>query len=117
MKMKKYVKAVCMVVVFSFLVLYAVPAANVQAAQEREIIKLYRTGTSPSGIISIAAELVVNNGVEIIYYDFLNIIKLPGVTEFEIIEEGRDKNNTEVYVFCRFYYYGNLYVETVRIEL
>ncbi|MCM1467619.1 MAG: hypothetical protein NC086_05675 [Alistipes sp.] len=118
MKMKKYFKAVCMALVFCFLLSYTMPIINVEAAQTRTILRYARNAKSENGLLWVYVSLSVQDSAgEIIGYHIDDIVKFNGVTDVEILEQGLDKNNTRVYVHFRYYFYGNLRVDSAYIDM
>ena len=118
MKMKKYFKAVCMALVFCFLVSYTMPVRNVQAAQTRTILKYSKTATSEGGMFQVTVSLSVQDSVEqIIGYQIVDITPFSGVGSYEIADQGLDMNNTRVYVHIRYYFGAMLHMDTVYIDM
>lgn len=118
MKMKKYFKAVCMALVFCFLVSYAMPVTNVEAAQARTILRYPKVVTSDSGLLQVHVSLSVQDSVEeIIGYQITSVyLTNSNVTDVEILDDGLDMNNTRVYIHFRYLLYGKVRVETVYVE-
>lgn len=117
MKMKKYFKAVCMALVFCFLVSYAMPVANVQA-QTRSILKYPKTAMSVDGMFQVTVSLSVQDSVEqIIGYEIIDITPFSGVTSYEIIERGLENNNTRVYIHIQYYFHGTVQMDSVYIDM
>ena len=119
MKVKKYFKAVCMALVFCFLVSYTMLVANVQAAEARTIIKYARAGVSEKGLFQVYVSMSVQDSVEqIIGYHIDDIIPAYNtITDVEIISQGLDKNNTRVYVHLSFLFNGSRCVDSVYIDM
>lgn len=118
MKMKKYVKAVCMALVCCFLVSYAMPAVKVQAVEARSILTYSKTATSDNGRFQVTVNLSVQDSVgQIIGYQIAQITPSPSVTRYEIHEQGLADNNTCVYIAIEYYMGGSAYIDNVYIDM
>lgn len=118
MKMKKNFKAVCMALVFCFLVSYAMPVVNVEAAQARTILKYPKSALSENGLVRVYVSMSVQDSAgEIIGYQIDTIATFSGVTDVEVFDQGLDKNNTRVYVHMKYYFNGNLRVDSAYIDM
>lgn len=107
MKMKKYVKAVCMALVCCFLVSYAMPAVKVQAVEARSILNYSKTATSNYGKFEVRVNLSVQDSVEqIIGYQIAQITPSPSVTSYSVAEQGLWNNNTAIYITIAYYENG-----------
>ncbi len=118
MKMKKYVKAVCMALVCCFLVSYAMPAVKVQAVEARSILTYYKTVASENGMFQVRVRLSVQDSVEqIIGYQIEQITTSPYVSSYTITEQKLLNNNTTLYLLFTYYDNGAAREDRVYINI
>lgn len=118
MKMKKYVKAVCMALVCCFLVSYAMPAVKVQAVEARSILTYSKTATSNNGRFQVTVNLSVQDSVEqIIGYRITQITPSPYVSSYTIAEQTLLNNNTTLYLLFTYYENGAAREDEVYINI
>lgn len=118
MKMKKYVKAVCMALVCCFLVSYAMPAVKVSAVEARSILNYSKTATSDDGKFQVRVRLSVQDSVgQIIGYQVEEIKPLSAVSSYEIYRQGLENNNTSVYISIKYYVGGTMYIDNVSFDI
>lgn len=118
MKMKKYVKAVCMALVCCFLVSYAMPAVKVQAVEARSILTYQKTATSEDGRFQVRVNLSVQDSVgQIIGYQIAQITPSSSVTSYSVAEQKLQNNNTTLCIVISYYENGAAYVDVVYISV